>query len=280
MTIIEENPELAYGARVEVPPPPYTPFAHGFFAGVDVRSFDDPHERNGVWSRVQPYTNPETAAGPDAYTYADGCDPSDDRTKTIPRGSLYTAGDPFAVYGGYRCTPVGTTAEERDDLARQALQLGEERAVEKLMVDQVTSNGVNWPTPFETQTVDATDGHTLANSWGGLELVLAGEYGGVGLVQVPTSLVEYLASHALIKPADGGGFTTALGNKVVVNRSLPSNLDSSVDTLVGGAVAVRRGPIETLGDFRASFDRTDNTVIRIVERVYVIETNYPLPQQS
>jgi hypothetical protein len=242
---------------------------------VDFVPFGDTHELGGVWSRGDPYTVPGAApSGAPAFTYADGCDEAESRDKDIPPGQIYFAGDPVTVFAGYRCSPVGTTEEERDGLARRALQLGEERALEALFATGVTANGVPWTPPVSSTTLDVTSQIELAENLGGLERTIAVDYGGVGVLHVPYSLAELMASYGMLRQV-GDGLKTFLGTRVAVNRYLDAALDASVPVLYGGPIVGRRTEVTLLGDFREAFDFSDNTVTRIVERTYVFLAAYP-----
>jgi hypothetical protein len=275
--VADINPALAMAPKVEVPAPQYTPFRHGLFSVAEIVGFGAPQERNGVWSLLDPYTTPDdpTDNGPDAFTYGNGCDAADDRTKPVPPGSLFVGAEPVTVFAGYKCSPLGITAEERESAARRALTLGEERALENLLATGTTFNGVTWTSPLASETVNASSHLLLAQSFGNLEQAIANDYGGEGTVLVPAALWEYLSSFGLVRVGDGGARTT-LGNRVAVCRGFGAvTLDASVDVRVGGPLVLRRGDVETLGDFKASFDQSDNTVTRIVERTYVLSTDFP-----
>lgn len=275
--LVTGDPELSFAPRVEVQPPPYSPFKYGLFSVSERLGFGADSEQNGVWAEVDPYGTPDVpTGGPDAFAYADGCTPAGNRAKDIPPGSFYSLGDPFTVYAGYKCTAGSHTDEEGEARARRALDLGEERAIEKLLVDGQTANGVSWTSPLDsTNAVNATSHANLAGSMGAAEAVLLKQYGGEGVIQVPVALFEYLSGFGMLE-LDGGSWRTRLGTRISVNRYLDGTLDSSVPVILSGPIVLRRGPVQSLGSFKEAFDRSTNTVTRIVERTYVVLTDFPV----
>jgi hypothetical protein len=268
------DPTLGFAPRVEVPPPDYRPFRYGLFSAAPPVGYGGPKERGGVYADLDPFTPPDAPAdGPDAFTYADGCDAASDRSKTIPAGRLIASGDPVTVYGGFRCTPVG--ASDRDALALKALELGEERALELLLATGTTDNGVSWPVPFASVNVDATSHVALASSFGIAENDLLADYGGLGTILMPLGLLYLLKGFGVVHLA-GDHWETEAGTRVAVDRFLTAPaLDAAVPVLVAGSLVIRRGEAKLLGDTSESLDRSDNTIVRVAERTYTFLTDFP-----
>jgi hypothetical protein len=271
--LVFADPTLSFGARTEVPPPPYVPRPYDLFSVAPPQGFGDQHEQNGVYSILQQYADVDGDLN--AYTYGDGCDPADDRTKTIVPGLNVSQADKLEVYAGYRCAPVAFTEQQRMARAVQALELGEEQALETAILTGQTTNGVAWTSPFQAANVDATTHVAVAKTFGDVEHALAEQFGGRGVIGVPVTLFEYLYSFSIVRP-EGDVLYTPMRNKAFVYAAGATEaLDGSVPVVYCGALEIRRGDVFSLGDFTQSFDKSNNDLVHIVERGYVLHSNFP-----
>lgn len=265
------NTAFAFAPRVVgVEPPPYTPRPYGLFSVVSLVDIADSHELNGVQVAVP---TPLARAG----AYSDGCEPdveADGWTRLKSSNYAPAALDgvnPLTIIGGWECAPVGFSQAAIDANARQALINGEERAWESVIASGLTDNGVLF-TAIQTFAADFTE---TADALGAIERLLALEYGGIGVIHLPTALIPFLFEKYLIEK-DGQRLVTSSGRHYVTsNPYLAYTAATEAATIaVTGSIVIRRGPIDPLGDFRSSLTRGTNDLIRLMERTEVLLTEY------
>ena len=260
--------------------PPFTPRPAGLFSVAAPTAFADAREVNGIEFRAEPYA--------EARTYADTCEvPAGDRTKVFDGSIDYVEGDPFTVYGGDVCAPVGVELTERDRRAIAAVTNGEERAVERALWTGTATNGEAITPAFEggggVQAIAGTV--TLVAALAALEERLAALYGGVGVIHVPVDAALFgVASDALVRESSGR-ILTALVTPVAAGGGYPGTGPAGQAKPAGGSylfatgpVAVRRGTVEQLGGpgYAGRLDRSVNTLVAVGERPYVLAYAGPL----
>lgn len=254
--------------RIEINPAPFVPARFGLLSAASLVTEEDVHWRNEV------FTLP-TECGP-ATSYADDCPGVADRLKVINDGVEVRGGQPFTVYAGFRCSPVGFTPEEIATRAAAALANGEARAVEAVLWSGDTDNG-EVVQPFLGNTnaaagldftppvvTEVTTGPTnFADALGLLEDAVASCYGGVPIIHGSRAYSGYLSDAGITR--QGQSLETILGSKFAAGAGYePGTLYAT------GAVQVIRSAPEVVGSFRDSIDRAVNTVTYIVERTYVV----------
>lgn len=266
--------------RIGVAPPPFVPALYGLLSVASIIDEADAHWRSGI------EFSPDACAP--AKTYGDACPLPLDRVKEIEAGVAWSGADPFTVYSGVQCSPVGLSAEEFDRRATAALVNGEGRAVEaafwtgaldngetlagRLAEDNpVDSNGVIYP----EATVIGGASESLGNGLALLEEALGDCYPGRGVIHMDRYAASHLADDKF--NITGSTLTTMLGTQVAAGTGYPGTGPGNDAPAAGtrymyatGAVRVTRSAVELVGEFRESLDRSVNTVTRLAERTYVI----------
>jgi hypothetical protein len=233
---------------------------------------------------------PEICA--EAGTTLDGCPSGDTVTKTpIVTGVGDLGAQPFTVYSWIRCSPVGFSQAEVEARARNGLTRGEARAVERIfwtgkttlgaldVYPHLAANTALFESGIQLQTAATTiTGNVLdvVEGMGMLEGELALCYGGEGVIHVPRSLLAALSSLGLIRQ-DGMRLRTMGGMNVAAyssnNRRGPDGTTPAggITWIYGtGAVDMRRTDIEFTSSYAQSIDRSENSLVLVAERTYVI----------
>jgi hypothetical protein len=244
----------------------------------------DPHWQGGV-----DYI-PDSCA--EAGTTLDGCPSGDTVTKAPTVTGIGDMGaQPFTVFSWIRCSPVGFSQAEVEARARNGLTRGEARAVERIFWTGTTSIGAQDVLPHLAENTAVTEagiqlqtaatiitGTTVdvVEGMGMLEGELALCYGGEGVIHVPRSLLAALAGQGLVRQ-DGMRLRTMGGMNVAAyssnNRQGPDGTNPAGGTtwIYGtGAVDMRRSDIEFTGSYAQSIDRSENSLVLVAERTYVI----------
>lgn len=255
-----------------VDPPVVEPYEFGLFSVAQMPPEDrDPHWRCGV--QYEPLTCDK------ARTEGDRCDtPQPD--KTVDDGVPLSMGDPFTVYDGYLCRLPGRPSQEDIvNRARQALLLGEQRAVEEAFWTGSAGNDPHLADPSAVILNPVpTDPLNIVAGLAALENFLGETYAGVGLVHGPRGVATLLSKDGLITATRTGlrtilGTGLAAGGGYVVNTGPDGTPapDGTAWMYATGAVVIRRGPIIINPDtVAAAFNRSTNEVEILAEREYVI----------
>lgn len=272
---------MTAGRRLEVPSPQFTPNRYGLLSVAQMPAEGDVHWRDGV------LTIPDSCGA--AVAYADPCPTPEDRTKAIPSGTPIAGADPFTIYAGWECSPVGFSQEEIDRRSRAALLNGEERAVEAVFWSGITENGQDVRPRLAEDADGSGDGfsYTAAEevasgtattptlALAALEAAIGACYGGQPTIHMTRDVATALfIDGGLVRTS--AGLETGLGSRVVAGSGYPgtgpggSAASGDPWMYATGAVAVYRSEIETVGDFPSSVNRTDNTITRLVERTYAV----------
>jgi hypothetical protein len=230
-------------------------------------------------------------SGGPARSIADPCPAPGDRLKdAIVTGAPIGGADPFTVYDGFQCSPAGFTSVEMTDRATELLIRGEERAIESVFWTGVTDNaqevhphlaentgGSSGEFDFPAAvTVGAGAATTVIIGINRLEAALMACYGGQGVLHVTPETAAWMAARQMLV-RQGATLETTLGNKVVVGDGYPGTSPAGAAPAAGtawayatGAVALYRSDVEVVGDFASGMIMGINTVVRLVERTYVI----------
>jgi hypothetical protein len=268
--------------------PQPTPARFGLLDAARVVDSTDPHEGGGVAFEVDPLV--------EARTYLWTCPPPADPSKAVETGSGLAGADPVTVYAGWGCSPAGYTMEEIERRARVALVNGEGRAIEATFWTGEADDGdpsVVWPhLAAEDADADAASTADGAVTFLGADVLNGGVALPLGLALAalegalgdcypgrPTIHMTRVAASALgarLLP-EGGNLVTRLGSIVAAGAGYPGSAPDGTPAAAGetwlygtGQVTVRRSAPQLLGDFSSSFDRAANSVVRILERTYVV----------
>lgn len=234
----------------------------------------------------------------------DACEPARSTLNPCPTPSGLTkapsstgipaiGADPFTVYSFVDCGPIGANPREYDDRARSALEQGEERAVESVFwTGTVSTTGSPLISPHLAEDAQVlgpqgeisqlaaspvTTGAAVdvVEALGALEGALASCYGGVGVIHVPRTAIAHMSSKGMIVRA-GDHLETVAGNLVAAGSGYPGTSPAGTAPPGGqawfyatGAISLRRGPIQ-ITDFEESVNKTENQLVLIAERTYVI----------
>ncbi|MBP2703519.1 hypothetical protein JOL79_06865 [Microbispora sp. RL4-1S] len=260
-----------------VSPPTVEPYGYGLFSVAQFPVETDRHWRCGVeW---EPY-----ACDP-ARTIADDCHlpPVE---KVLDDGVPLVSASAFTVYGSYLCRTVGRTEQQILDRVRQAVRLGEQRAVEHAFwtgelgnTPRLADPGAVILNPGGVIPADAGDALSPVAGLAALESYLRESYGGTGVIHAPAGAVPVLAQAQQFCGTCTAPLRTWLGTPVaagggyVVNTGPDGNpAPAGTAWLYGtGPVAIRRGEVfinpDSIGQ---ALNRTTNEVAILAEREYVV----------
>jgi hypothetical protein len=263
---------MAVVGRAFVSAPTFTPSRYGLLSAAQLVDETEPFWRDGLMAQ------PDSCLPAGSWTH--GCPSPEGQVKEWARGVPTIGADAFTVFAAFDCSPAGYSQDEITQRATAALVNGEERAVESVLWTGVTQMGTvnphltapadglssdgrwEWQTAVEVPTTGLSPTQAL----GALEGALGACYGGRGVLHLPRGVAGALAAeNALV--ANGTTLETRLGNLVVAGSGYPGDTGEMFAT---GAVAVRRSPVEVVGDFASSIDRSTNDVLRLAERTYAI----------
>jgi subtilisin family serine protease len=235
----------------------------------------DPHWRCGV--EYEPY------ACDQARVEGDRCaTPQPD--KEVDDGVPLVTGSPFTVYDGYLCRLPGRPSEaEIHDRATQALELGEQRAVEEVFWTGTAGNTPHLADPSAvvlnaTPTPTAADALNIVAGVAALETYLGAHYSGVGILHMPRGAATLLSREGVIF-RERTALRTLLGTGVAAGGGYAVNVgpdgteapDGTAWIYATGAVVIRRGEIIINPDtVAAALNRATNEVEILAERQYVI----------
>lgn len=201
----------AVAPRLYIAVPPATvPHPFGLLSVAVPRDPADPHWQNGV--EFEPYRcdAAELYALPTCEQYASDSSPAKDYAEGVPLADAF----PFAVYGSFKCSPVGNW-DRAEDRARHHLHTGRERAIETAIETGAAGaspalNGASTTdvTPTPGTAVGIVSGVGLLESW-----IAANTTGGV-IHLSPLLATLALAEHLLVE--DGAVLRTKLRTPVIV----------------------------------------------------------------
>jgi hypothetical protein len=219
-------PEPFIGQRVEATPG--APLPYGLITAATPVLVTDLHDLNGVeWE-------PMSCAEAQTTSW---CPPPED-PKLFTSGGLLQA-QPVTVYYGYKCPPVGKPKPEADTYARAGLAIGEPRALEAWVQENVLVPAATNLTPGGPLPVPSAVSL--------LEGTMAVAYGGVGVIHAPAGASALLAAeHQLVK--EGARMLTWLGNRVALGAGYQAaNLDPNGDPAEPGTFWLYiSGPVTVL----------------------------------
>lgn len=195
--------------------------------------------------------------------------------------------DPFIVYGSYECPPVGKTANEAFDIAKNRLSINEGFAVENVFWTGITESGdvVNPSLAFGNDTcgsspIDLTPSGGpvgVVASIAVLESALGDCSPGNGVIHANYGIASFLTNSRLIYP-DGKSWVTVTGQKLSLGTGYPGTGPSNVAPTdgatwlfaTGPVLVVRSGVFLTPERYIEAFDHTLNNVTVYAERVYSV----------
>lgn len=268
------TPGTAFTPRVRVAPPGWVAKPYGLLSVAT--PVDASEAQGGAFSGLT--VEPDQYAA--ASTLIDGCTPAANRTKVVPDWPDVLESDPATVYAGWTCSTIGRSEDTANTAARNALVMGEERALEELVATGTSTNGEALAAPWAHHSLPFAPTvwpGALASALGVHEATVGQTYGGVAVFHFSNQAAAVLTAADLLDVRNGGLYTPS-GHRATINPYLASDDDTLV-FMVTGALQVYRGPIVPTGDYR-SMDRTVNTVTRLAERTSVIVTDFVLADDA
>lgn len=195
----------------------------------------------------------------------------------------WVSGFRMAAYGGVTCKAVGMVMAEQEASIREVFERGESTAVERALMDvrfraAAGENAGRWDTP-----TDITPAGGAVKPGVGVALLegfFSSVYTGAPTIHMPVVIASLLlgVDGATL---DGGVIRSKLGSKIVAGAGYdyPNNSPAGAAAPTGerwvyasGAVVVGRGPTEV----RQTFEQTNNDVIVLGERAYVVAVDGPV----
>ena len=279
-------------ARLEVPPPGFTPLPFGLFSAIDFRVDSDPHWRLGV--DYEPLCS--TSGAVTGLTY-EGCfsvtgtggPPPPPPTKGSTGDKTFRGATAFSPYSLIDCSAPGFW-DEAEENALRLIGRTEQRQVERafwtgvaglqpVVYPHLAANTalVEGMVTLQTAAVTVTGGVVdVVEGIGLLEERLATCYDGVGVIHVPMSVTPPLAEAMQLRQI-GGKLFTWNGNQVVAGSGYPGTAPDGTTPPNGtrwiyatGALFGYRSAVKLIGTNGEILTRSNNTVTAIAERTYVI----------
>lgn len=255
------------GNRRRVPAIAGTPLPHGILGGcTDIIDVTDPHEllgtdwQDGSCADAHPWTwcEEDPPAGP----------------KEFARPTTCTAA-PVTIYAGTQCNPVGRSYQEAVDTSREALRMGEQRALEQWLMSEVLC-----PLATANDLTPAAGPLNIAQGVAVLEGWLGENYGGTGVLHVPAGAAALLGCCNIVH-LERRSARTLLGNCVImgsgygINVGPPDCLPAEAGEAwlyITGPIRVRREGVYNVPDEDSQSVRiTTNDRLVLAERTFVVE---------
>lgn len=277
---------MAVYPPITIPAPPVERTTGGLYAAANFPEL--PGEGN-QWENGVQYEN-ETCAEPGGWAVV--CIDDEDRADKVPTLTLpVVSGTPFVAYLGIQCALVGHSLEEYERMARNALDLCEQKAVERAFWTGDLGN-----TPFLAAGVydvnTNPDGVVILGPDAGvtplsvvqgiaaLEQYLGDNYCGVGVLHAPRAVAPFAAENTQIV-GSGNRMTTVLGTRWAFGAGYSVNTGpTGVEAADGSAWIYATGQVNILrsdiwlqpGALEQAFNRLTNDAELYAERAFVITT--------
>ncbi|MTE20285.1 cupin [Streptomyces sp. TRM43335] len=257
------------GLRKRVEAIPGTPAPHGILTGcTEIVDVPDVHELLGTeWMPLSCI---------DAHDW-DWCPDGDESpggpvVKDFARPGVCSAA-PITIYAGVTCSTIGWQYTEAVRQAREALRMGEQRALEEWFMRDVLCPMADDLTPAEG-AVSIAQGIATLEGW------LASTYGGRGVLHVPAGAAALLGCCNVVALQDGTP-RTLMGNCVIMGAGYSVNVgppdcsqapSGEAWLYVTGPLRVRREAPEVVPDTDAASVRiSTNDRFVLAERSFVVE---------
>jgi hypothetical protein len=272
---------------ITIEAPPVERYSGGLYSVAPPRTGPVVDGEPRRWENGIQYQS-ETCADPS--TWAVTCPDDVERaTKEATLELPLVSGTPFVAYLGINCSLPGKTLEDFRRLVYNALDLCEQRAVERTFWtgdmgnDAHLADGVYDPilNPDGVEILGTSDVTALGvmQGVGALESWLGENYCGVGILHAPRGLAPYAANFQLIREGSGSQLLTplktrwAFGGGYVENTG-PDGTEAAEGTAwiyATGQVNIWRSDIWIQPDeLQQAFAMRTNTVEMFAERAFVI----------
>lgn len=261
----------AGNTRQYVEAPPVTPSPFGLFSAATVQDTSGTEDSRWIHSGI---TWEPAHCGP-AHVTLGACLAAGEEKETDD-GIDAVEGASFTVYHLHSCKLPGNAWDRGDQLAADALRLGEQRAAERVLMERMAvaaaSDGGIVLTSSPLHVVDAV---------AQLERYLGANYGGVGVIHMDPQVATLAESYNLLQTTGTRKQTRAATTSVAVGGGYGAGLipqedpevqdapDSGVSWIYAtGQVLVRRAAPEVVKSAAGSLQT--NTYVALAERSYVV----------
>lgn len=264
---------------LEIPGPIVTPTKYGLFSVVSPITPEDGHWEGGVTWDEDYCSSVFSTVGFCPIPVTGSTPKIDDRSFDS------CCADPFIVYSSFDCPPVGRTAREAFDIAKNRLSIREEKTVESVFWTGITDGGmnVNPSLAFGNSTCGGAPVNLTPSggpvgvvaSMAVLESALGENSPGTGVIHMNYGLASFLAANYLIF-RDENGWHTVTGQRLAIGAGYPGTGPNNVATTAGTTWVFATGPLfiarsETFltpERYQEALDRTLNNVTVYAERVF------------
>lgn len=252
---------------------------YGLFSAVDNATNIDQHWMSSGFEYE------DALCGNGVQTFRDECPPNGFE-KPAERNSLFCNAEPFLAVGSYKCPPVGRSADEAFEIARQRLLKWEEFSVESSFSSGIVTSGgtpliPSLPygnpacgvTPIDLNGAGAVG---PVSAIGLLERAL-GASTGCGIIHVPQRLGAFLSYYRLLEK-DGDALYTPSGFRIVLGRGYlgngPGNAPHAANEVwvygTGPILMAKSNMIQVPGEIKEGVNRVINDVEVRAERFYAL----------
>lgn len=230
---------------------PRVPLPYGLFSVLAPREISESHWMGGGVQFAGLGTPPASGRiGPIE------CDADDTPglPKSFQEGAPYSGASAFAVYGSYKCTPLGNPLSFAQQMASDRLAAWEERLVEEGLWEQLSN-----------ETLTELGALSPLDVIAAVESTLATEYGSLGVVHVGRATAVRLIEAGVVKEKNSRLFTS-LGTPVIAGSGYGEGELYATPAIFGLRSEVfNSSNIE--GDL---LDREQNTLHAVAERFYLV----------
>jgi hypothetical protein len=213
----------------------------------------------------------------DIFLYQINCPPVSG-SKTFSGVETAVSGAPFAAITSYTCGSVGFSLEEAEARVRLRMSLREQRAVEKRVwqgFNNSNGQGVMAGLLASAAAVDLGASSCPTEAVAKLEQALADNAIVGGLIHARPYMASHLAASHLTEITGPRTRATYAGTPIVFGRGYAGTgptgqaVTATAEYMyVSGRIAIWAGDVQ-VPDPRQTFDRTNNQVLILAERVFV-----------
>ncbi len=239
--------------------PPVRPVGYGLLAAATVTTLTGQSaQRAGLYG-----TQWDSPPCRPAQLWPAACEgPFPPGGKTIYDRDEPVQSEPFGVYYGEECAPVGTSDTEAAARARTGLAQGESRPVEQQL----------WKMLDDAEDFGKARG--LADTLGHLEEELGNRTGSLGIIHAPRRVAAHAAQAGLLRydgpvPRTPGGHAWVFGSGYDAERG-NKGIQDGVRLVAPGPVWAWRTEVSVTGPV---FDHSINQLIVLAERTYLVGWN-------
>lgn len=279
---------MAVYPPITIPAPPVERATGGLYSAANMPEL--PADGGGSrWESGVQYEN-ETCAVPGSWAVV--CIDDEDRADKVPTLALpVVTGTPFVAYLGVQCALIGHSLDEYARMVNNALDLCEQKAVERTFWTGDMSNDPHLASGVFDAVTNPNGVIILGPDAGvtplgvvqgvaALEQYLGDNYCGVGILHAPRAVAPFAAENNQIV-GSGNRMTTTLGTRWAFGAGYSVNTgptgveapDGTAWIYATGQVTILRSDIWMQpGAVEQAFNRRTNDAEMYAERAFVITT--------